>query len=777
MAKLKHGSLCVVSAPPGAGYGRVLKNSQLPFEMVLTPDRAVGAIFGRAPTLDDKGEVRRRAVGVDGRMISSALMMMAAARLEQGLTTLVVDPECLEEHKRQQYADIAHQAGVDFKVLMMDSNERRAINAANWSGTLRSDALDKLERFEPSTALPFEKVDSDGLLEITLPVLNDDRIDIIGDIHGMKEQLMEMLDTLGYRLQQGVPVHPQGRKLLFMGDFVDRGPDSLGVLRLVEQAVREGGHLAIAGNHEDFLLQSFLAMEDSGRLRASTLSSAETIEQLLRIPNEERQRLLDFVKNLPAFYLYKDFVFTHADVEHFDPLISTRHVMLHGEGKSGSQDSDALYQGLKDKGRNRYHLIRGHCQERSRQDSVISLEAGQAFGGDLVALPFDRLRSVMDQRQCSPRDAFEDCQVKVACDYDYNKIKQRNASTLKSMEALVRQGLVEAVKVPTTGLRLYKASSSVYQDNRWGEDFMLKKARGLVLAIDGRIVVHPMDRVAEMGDGARLPKLDHQVVVSDTPRGFMVMVGRDPYGEGLMISTASAFDSTYAQMARQMMEDSGLYDAVNEYLAGDNLTLTFAVRHPDDRRIHLSEDEAYGFSLIGGRENSPKGRIYTEAELDDIASKIEVERAMWEKMTFSKALPLLLEAPEDALMVRRLRGDREGPAHRLPTCAGMTRRFAKLFTGPNIDKLYQDPDTFCQGMHSTLAKAFLKLHKLNRQEHLKSLNGHHRRSLAAQYVEDVYREMMLDHDRANHLDSLKGGYKNDKNPPVRHNRNDSTYEP
>lgn len=54
-------------------------------------------------------------------------------------------------------------------------------------------------------------------------------LDIVGDIHGESEALDQLLGHLGY---DALGRHPQGRRLVFVGDFCDRGPDSPGVLAL-----------------------------------------------------------------------------------------------------------------------------------------------------------------------------------------------------------------------------------------------------------------------------------------------------------------------------------------------------------------------------------------------------------------------------------------------------------------------------------------------------------------------------------------------------------------
>ena len=77
-------------------------------------------------------------------------------------------------------------------------------------------------------------------------------LDIVGDIHGELEALEALLHHLGYSPNGQ---HPQGRSLVFVGDFVDRGPNSPGVVELVQRLVEAGRAHAILGNHEINLLR------------------------------------------------------------------------------------------------------------------------------------------------------------------------------------------------------------------------------------------------------------------------------------------------------------------------------------------------------------------------------------------------------------------------------------------------------------------------------------------------------------------------------------------
>lgn len=77
--------------------------------------------------------------------------------------------------------------------------------------------------------------------------LPDGSLDIVGDIHGEIDALRDLMSALGYDARGS---HPLGRRLVFVGDFIDRGPDSPGVVRLVGNLLDRGLAYAVMGNHD-----------------------------------------------------------------------------------------------------------------------------------------------------------------------------------------------------------------------------------------------------------------------------------------------------------------------------------------------------------------------------------------------------------------------------------------------------------------------------------------------------------------------------------------------
>ncbi len=145
----------------------------------------------------------------------------------------------------------------------------------------------------------------DEPLELATTKLRSDRteltgpFDIVGDVHGCRGELEDLLAALGYRLEPGtvgpVAVHPDGRTLVFVGDLVDRGPDSPGCLRLAMASVREGDALCVPGNHEA-KLRRWLKGSEVKRSHGFL----ETLEQLEGAPRSFLDDVADFIDDLPS---------------------------------------------------------------------------------------------------------------------------------------------------------------------------------------------------------------------------------------------------------------------------------------------------------------------------------------------------------------------------------------------------------------------------------------------------------------------------------------------
>jgi len=120
-------------------------------------------------------------------------------------------------------------------------------------------------------------------------------IDIVGDVHGEIEALFALLERLGY---DGRGRHPCRRRLVFVGDLTDRGPDSPAVVRLVESLVESGRAQCVLGNHDLNLLLGLRKFDNDWFYGQPFHSGGVLVPQVLA-DEPTRKRVLDFFASLP----------------------------------------------------------------------------------------------------------------------------------------------------------------------------------------------------------------------------------------------------------------------------------------------------------------------------------------------------------------------------------------------------------------------------------------------------------------------------------------------
>src|SRR3954471_8313353 len=125
--------------------------------------------------------------------------------------------------------------------------------------------------------------------------------DLIGDIHGHADELVQLLEELGYQKAQSVYGHPE-RKVIFLGDFIDRGPKIRQVLEIVRPMIEEGKALAVMGDHELNAL-AFHTEDPIGSWRFLRTREAKNIRQheqtLLQLGDKELAKALEWFRTLP----------------------------------------------------------------------------------------------------------------------------------------------------------------------------------------------------------------------------------------------------------------------------------------------------------------------------------------------------------------------------------------------------------------------------------------------------------------------------------------------
>ncbi|MFJ9153549.1 polynucleotide kinase-phosphatase [Streptomyces sp. NPDC102270] len=384
-------SLVVLVGASGSGKSTFARRNFKPTEVISSD-------FCRGLVSDDENDQGATKDAFD------VLHYIAGKRLAAGRRT-VVDATSVQSDSRRQLIDLARQYDVLPIAIVLDVPEevcaernaartdradmpvrvikrhirelRRSIRHLEREGFRKVHVLRGVGDIENATVVTEKRFND--LTHLTGP------FDIVGDIHGCALELESLLHKLGY----ADGVHPEGRTAVFVGDLVDRGPDSPGVLRRVMSMVKSGNALCVPGNHENKYGRYL-----KGRKVQHTHGLAETIEQMESVTDEFRAEVREFIDGLVSHYVLDGgrLVVCHAGLpEKYHGRTSgrVRSHALYGD-TTGETDEFGLpvrYPWAEDY-RGRAAVVYGHTPvpEATWLNNTICLDTGAVFGGKLTAL-------------------------------------------------------------------------------------------------------------------------------------------------------------------------------------------------------------------------------------------------------------------------------------------------------------------------------------------------------------------------------------------------------
>ncbi|MEU8028223.1 polynucleotide kinase-phosphatase [Streptomyces sp. NPDC049099] len=384
-------SLVVLVGASGSGKSTFARRHFKPTEVISSD-------FCRGLVSDDENDQSATRDAFD------VLHYIAGKRLAAGRRT-VVDATSVQQDARRQLIELAKKYDVLPIAIVLDMPEevcaernaartdradmprrviqrhirelRRSLRHLEREGFRKVHVLRGPEEAEHATVVTEKRFND--LTHLTGP------FDIIGDIHGCSAELEALLAKLGYT--DGV--HPEGRTAVFVGDLVDRGPDTPGVLRRVMSMVETGNALCVPGNHENKYGRYL-----KGRNVQHTHGLAETIAQMEGESEEFKERVRRFLAGLVSHYVLDGgkLVVCHAGLpEKYHGRTSgrVRSHALYGD-TTGETDEFGLpvrYPWAEDY-RGRAAVVYGHTPvpEATWLNNTICLDTGAVFGGKLTAL-------------------------------------------------------------------------------------------------------------------------------------------------------------------------------------------------------------------------------------------------------------------------------------------------------------------------------------------------------------------------------------------------------
>ncbi|RMG80279.1 MAG: protein phosphatase [Bacteroidetes bacterium] len=230
--------------------------------------------------------------------------------------------------------------------------------------------------------------------------------DIIGDIHGCFSELCALLAKLGYRVRKSDdPNHrfgyevepPRGRMVLFVGDFVDRGPASPKVLRLAMSMVEAGTALAVIGNHDD----KFYRYLKGNRVKLQH-GLEKTVAQMSQEPPEFWAEVRKFLESLPHHCVLDGgrLILAHAGLRerwHYRSSKSVRALCMYGETRDEVDEKGLPVR--KNWGKTYTGsalVVYGHTpvEDPVWQNNTVNIDTGCVYGNKLTALRYPELELV-----------------------------------------------------------------------------------------------------------------------------------------------------------------------------------------------------------------------------------------------------------------------------------------------------------------------------------------------------------------------------------------------
>ena len=399
-------SLILLVGPSGSGKSTFGRKHFLPTEVVSSD-------FCRALVSDDENDQSATGDAFD------LLHAIVRKRLARGRLT-VVDATNVQPEARKSLIALAKEYHLFAIAIVFDlpdrlCQDRNALRPdrqfgrhviSNQSQQLRR-SLRGLEREGIRYVFKFSSPEEVEAATIERQPLWNNRkaehgpFDIIGDVHGCFDELVELMAKLGYSVEpQGEEYAvstPDGRKLVFVGDLVDRGPGVVKVLRLVSSMVGSGQAFCVPGNHDMKLVRAL-----RGKDVKRTHGLAETMEELEKQPAEFRKAVASFLDGLVSHYVFDDgkLVVAHAGLKesmHGRGSGAVREFALFGE-TTGETDEFGLpvrYNWAADY-RGKALVVYGHTPvpEALFLNNTVNIDTGCVFGGHLTALRYPERETI-----------------------------------------------------------------------------------------------------------------------------------------------------------------------------------------------------------------------------------------------------------------------------------------------------------------------------------------------------------------------------------------------
>ena len=575
-----------------------------------------------SPCVYPKDDFTHKSINPENdKQVWELIHKLVKERLEKGYTTIVDATHC-NVNSIDYYKSFCSENSVDCCVVQFDVDlktckernsqrpkhrrvpdsvldrmyENMKIPVPNWCSTITTEQFECMLKFFVSNKNDVFKM---NVYTDFMPLDYDkfNQIVVFGDIHGCYEPLKQFFEKY--------PINNE-TKYIFVGDYEDRGIQNKEVFEFLLSHKRDGNFLFLKGNHT----QHTLAFADNKPV-VSREFRERTAKQLEGIDKKELKK---FCLRQGAFSYFcfcnQEFLITHGGVPTFPNSFTNEKELVNGVGKyEDSVIIDEMF-------RKQYPFvvtIHGHrnIQEVSLNDGMktgaFNLEGQIEFGGYLRAI-------IISKGKNCPVITPVEIKNDVYRDINSNKdiIDQLKNSRF------IRQ------KPLDDGIVSYSFTKECFYDKRW--DNLTTKARGLFCRGEN-IVARSFEKFFNIGEKQSLEKIAdtfvYPVSVYKKENGYLGIVSFDNDTNKLFVSSKSTNCGEYAEFFKDYLIKHKVYEKLEKFLKGSDLSLVFEVcTEKDPHIVKYDKDTIF---LLEAFHNTFKQNTVDYDTLKIIADDIDVQ--------------------------------------------------------------------------------------------------------------------------------------------------------
>lgn len=649
--------LYILSGPSASGkswFTKQLIEQGYPEDAIISTDTIRKNILGFGMAQDDNGPYQTLyGWDLNNHEIFDIITKIFSIRLKQRLP-IVFDATSLNDKERLPYIKLAKQYGMDSSVVIFDVPEEELQRRLS-KRTERFDfsvVQNQLSKFEKISKYPFIIAKPEDKFVLCPDLIDTSLLDVVGDTHGLLDETIACLKQKGWTYHNNSFQHANPeRKLLFVGDVLDRGPQSLPLLKAVANTVNNKRGYFIVGNHESKLIGSYQKYINEKVVQGRSISSTQTLIDFLRLPEDEREKLYQFLLNSPthlSLWINKKngkavydidsitqsddiqkFAFVHANNEYFHAYKMPYSYALYGKYRmDDSKDTDELYEKNFKSGINDHIFIRGHIPQITKQDHIYSLEDSQAFKGNLMVLDMDKLIKQLANNQWNMSyDTFVNNTLKYKTDFHFDDYISQKLHLLRHLDGLEKEGLIieqsknGIEKSYSDGFKIYSRSKKAAHTNCVITP-LLDTVNGLVIDGAGNIIVHPLNKPIYSKQIENIDNLSKHEIVKAVKHadGFTGYITRHPFRNELLCTTTDSLNN----------EDTKL---MYELISGEMKGKLLKYFHTNHTTITVDVAKSSGLCILGVKENEIDAVPISDTEINHIANITGLSQVLVEKTT------------------------------------------------------------------------------------------------------------------------------------------------